>query len=112
MSSEESRQHQRHPARWRAALIPAGSNHIIKGVTLEVSKGGAGLYCDEQLPTGTQSRLILEIPGNSIGSKTHMQQDCVVVHSSLVGQVSKFRTGIKFKALAPENEKILAKFLR
>lgn len=112
MSSEESRQHQRHPARWRAALIPAGSNHIIKGVTLEASKGGAGLYCDEQLPTGTQCRLILEIPGNSIGSKTHMQQDCVVVHSSLVGQVSKFRTGIKFKALAPENEKILAKFLR
>lgn len=112
MSSEESRQHQRHPARWRAALIPSGTNHIVKGVTLEISRGGAGLYCDEQLPNGTQCRLILEIPSNSVGNKTHMQQDCVVVHSSLVGNVSKFRTGIKFKTLAAENEKILAKFLR
>lgn len=70
------------------------------------------MYCDEQLPNGTQCRLILEIPSTSIGTKTHMQQDCVVVHSSLVGNVSKFRTGIKFKTLAPENEKILAKYLR
>lgn len=113
MSLEEMREHQRTPVRWRAALILAGNpNQICKGLTIEVSKGGVGLYTEKQIPVGTHAKLMLEIPGPAVGSKTHLQQDVQVVHSSLIGNISQFRTGLRFKNLSAENERILSRFIR
>ncbi len=113
MSVEEIRQHQRYPVRWRAALIIGGNTaQVCKGITIEVSRGGAGLYTERQIPSGTTAILMLEIPNPNDGTKQHIKQEVQIVHSSLVGNISQFRTGLLFKGLTPENDRILARYIR
>lgn len=93
-------------------MVSQGDNKLYKGLTVEVSKGGCGLFIDKQVPVGTNVRLILEIPGAPGGGKIHLQQDCQVVHCSLMGGLSQFRTGLRFKGLTSENDRILSRYIR
>lgn len=113
MAAEDLREHARVPVRWRAALIVNGdNNHVHKGLTVEISKGGCGLFIDKQILIGSNVRLILEIPGGPGGNKIHLQQECQVVHCSLMSNISQFRTGLRFRSLTAENEKTLSRFIR
>lgn len=98
---QEQRQHPRHHVTWRVAIFIRNSNAAIPGKTQEISLAGAGILQPLNLAADTPCRLIFEIPSPDFTQRNYLELEATVIYTSLVGSVSEYRTGFKFKQTDP-----------
>lgn len=103
------RTHPRTTISWRAALVEAGKRNIIHARAVEISQSGAGLLSDEVLPVGMRYQLFLEVIDPARGNRQAIELACQVVHSTLVGNISQFRSGVKFTSQSQALQAALAR---
>ncbi len=103
--SIDRREHKRLAAHWRAALQLG--DEILHGRTEDVSMGGACVLSEKSIPVGTTCLVYLEVPVPERQTKIPIRIEAKVVLSTLVGNISQFRIGLKFASLTPEDQALL-----
>lgn len=94
----ERRAHPRQPFRTAATLtLPGGQ--VLPARVVDISKAGAGIVCDLNLPVRTVLSVRMSIPARPSGSAA-FEARAVVVNCTLAASDGGFRLGLAFEPLS------------
>jgi hypothetical protein len=108
--SSAERQHERMQVDWRFALQCGDPKkpHTFHGRAANISMGGVGLQCDNNIPFRDDARLFLLMPAISCGEKEQIiEVRSRIIYSILSGR--SFQVGLKFLEFYGDSKAILAK---
>ncbi|MDK2123327.1 hypothetical protein [Parachitinimonas caeni] len=98
--------------RWKAAVIPVNTEHVIQAFCTEVAPKGLAMFCKEQLQVNTTYRIIIAVPDLTHSTQSYVEVYGKPVYSSLVGSNGEFRTGMKLTEVSPEYKAKLEQYSR
>lgn len=99
--------------RWRAAVIPTHAPQtVIEAYATEVAAKSLSLFCTQQLFPNFSYRILLQIPDPAHIAATYVEVVGKPVHSSLVGHLGEYRTGLKLIETSPGYQSKIEQMLR
>lgn len=97
-TASDRRANPRHPFRTAATLKLANGN-VIPARALDISKSGAGVVCDLNLPVRSVVTVRMSIPARPSGSAVFEAQ-ATVANCTLAASDGGFRLGLEFGSLS------------
>ncbi|MFC4159427.1 hypothetical protein [Chitinimonas lacunae] len=104
----------RYPAHWRVAVL-LDEERVIEARSVNISRTGIALHCQQTLPGNFHGWLYIEIPPrfplSAGGVRQIVQTRAQIIYTVHDSKAQCFRSGMQFSAFIGDAEKILAREL-